>query len=85
MQFIKHMNARMELYRQLFQEYVRMTPTIIVRLHGMTEELLFNRRPFGEGQTQDAFRRQTAVEGTFDIVSRPGLPNQRRGKFRRYW
>lgn len=31
-------------------------------------ELLFNRRPFGEGQTQDAFRRQTAVEGTFDIV-----------------
>lgn len=31
-------------------------------------ELLFNRRPFGEGQTQDAFRRQRAVEGTFDIV-----------------
>jgi len=31
-------------------------------------ELLFNRRPFGEGQSQDAFRRQTAVEGTFDLV-----------------
>ncbi|CAJ1356843.1 unnamed protein product [Effrenium voratum] len=31
-------------------------------------ELLFNRRPFGEGQTQDAFRRQTACEGTFDLV-----------------
>ncbi|CAK9079042.1 Serine/threonine-protein kinase TOUSLED [Durusdinium trenchii] len=31
-------------------------------------EMLYNRRPFGEGQTQDAFRRQTAVEGTFDLV-----------------
>ena len=58
------------------------TFTIVVPLHGKTEELLFNRRPFGEGQTQDAFRRQTAVEGTFDIVSRPGLSNQRRGNFR---
>lgn len=36
-----------------------------------SEELLFNRRPFGEGQTQDAFRRQTAVEGTFDIATQP--------------
>jgi len=31
-------------------------------------ELLYNRRPFGEGLSQDAFRRQTAVEGTFDVV-----------------
>eukprot|EP00435_Cladocopium_sp_Y103_P047429 s103_g13.t3 len=38
------------------------------RLPKAMKELLFNRRPFGEGQTQDAFRRQTAVEGTFDIV-----------------
>jgi len=34
------------------------------------KELLFNRRPFGEGQSQDAFRRQTAVEGTFDLATR---------------
>ncbi|CAL1136859.1 unnamed protein product [Cladocopium goreaui] len=42
----------------------------------MTEELLFNRRPFGEGQTQDAFRRQTAVEGrllTRDRDQRPDV------------
>eukprot|EP00435_Cladocopium_sp_Y103_P068817 s148_g32.t1 len=30
-------------------------------------ELLFNRRPFGEGKSQDAFRRE-AADGTFDLV-----------------
>jgi len=31
-------------------------------------ELLFNRRPFGEGKSQDAFRRE-AADGTFDLVT----------------
>eukprot|EP00930_Biecheleria_cincta_P028701 TRINITY_DN20018_c0_g1_i1.p1 TRINITY_DN20018_c0_g1~~TRINITY_DN20018_c0_g1_i1.p1 ORF type:complete len:548 (-),score=121.28 TRINITY_DN20018_c0_g1_i1:171-1814(-) len=31
-------------------------------------ELLFNRRPFGHGQTQDAFTSSTASEGAFDLV-----------------
>ncbi|CAJ1389463.1 unnamed protein product [Effrenium voratum] len=33
-------------------------------------ELLFNRRPFGEGQSQDAFRRQ-AAEDAFELVVPP--------------
>lgn len=31
-------------------------------------ELLFNRRPFGHGQTQDAFTSSTGSEGAFDLV-----------------
>merc|ERR1712113_738010 len=34
-------------------------------------ELLFNRRPFGHGQSQDAFMRTAGMEGTFEIVIPP--------------
>lgn len=38
------------------------------------QELLYGYRPFGSNQTQEAFRRQTAVEGTFDLETRLSKP-----------
>mmetsp|Transcript_14305 Transcript_14305/g.33943 ORF Transcript_14305/g.33943 Transcript_14305/m.33943 type:complete len:578 (+) Transcript_14305:51-1784(+) len=48
-------------------------------------ELLFNRRPFGDGQSQDAFRRQAGSEDTFDLVipTSPKVSNEAKEFLRR--
>ncbi|CAE7505940.1 TOUSLED [Symbiodinium natans] len=48
-------------------------------------ELLFNRRPFGEGQSQDAFRRSTGIEDTFELVipTAPRVSNEAKEFLRR--
>ncbi|CAE7885245.1 Serine/threonine-protein kinase TOUSLED [Symbiodinium microadriaticum] len=48
-------------------------------------ELLFNRRPFGDGQSQDAFRRSVGIEDTFELVipTSPKVSNEAKEFLRR--